>query len=43
MNIKNKGIFNLAIYYLEKYSTSYVTAPFTLASTHPGLEIKTLY
>ena len=54
-NAKNKGnIFNLIVQYLEKYSsavqqlallssTSYITAAFTLASGHPGLEIKILY
>ena len=42
---KPKGnIFNLTVQYLEKYSsTSYITASFTLASGHPGLEIKILY
>ena len=50
MYIKNKhtknkeNIFHLTVQYLEKYSsTSYITSAFTLASGHPGLEIKILY
>ena len=35
---------NLIGYYLVKYSsTSYISAAFTLAFGHPGLEIKVLY
>ena len=39
-----KTFFNLTVQYLEKSSsTSYITAALTLASGHPGLEIKILY
>ena len=50
-NTKNKeNIFNLTVQYLEKYSSivqqlvllssiSYITAAFTLASGHPGLDV----
>ena len=42
---KNKeNIFKPIVQYLEKYSSSnYITAAFTLASRHPGLEIRILY
>ena len=51
---KIKNIFNFAVQYLEKHSstvqqlallssTSYITAAFMLASGHPGLEITILY
>ena len=42
---KNKeNIFTLIVQYLEKHScTTYIIAAFTLASGHPGLEIKILY
>ena len=36
-----ESIFNFIIWYLAKYgSTSYITIAFSLASRHPGLEIK---
>ena len=41
---KKANIFRLTVQYLEKYSSpSYITTAFTLASGHPGLEIKILY
>ena len=41
---QKRNIFNLTIQYFEKYSsTSYLTAAFTFASGHDGLEIKLLY
>ena len=41
---KNKENFNLTAQYLEKYSrVSCITTAFTLASGHPGLDIKTLH
>ena len=37
---KKENISHLTVQYLGKYNSSYITAAFTLASGHSGLEIK---